>query len=120
MVDCCGWVVFVVVVVVVVVVVYRYWFSPEMDFLNNAMDHAQRHVTGSTDIVLHKGNVINVGRSSPLSLYNEDLVSMDKEGGFDATLSTGFIKTLSTRLKANKARDALPGAPESWATPKTE
>ena len=87
-----------------------------MDFLNNAMDHAQRHVTGSTDIVLHKGNVINVGRSSPLSLYNEDLVSMDKEGGFDATLSTGFIKTLSTRLKANKARDLLPNAPESWAT----
>jgi len=77
-------------------------------------------VTGSTDIVLHKGNVINVGRSSPLSLYNEDLVSMDKEGGFDATLSTGFIKTLSTRLKANKARDALPGAPESWATAKKE
>ena len=35
----------------------------------SSMDHAQRHVTGSADIVLHKGNVLNVGRSSPLSLY---------------------------------------------------
>lgn len=93
-----------------------YWFSPEMDFLNNAMDHAQRHVTGSVDVQLHKGNVINVGRSSPLSLYSEDLVSMDKEGGFDATLSTGFIKTLSTRLKANVARGQLPGAPTTGTT----
>ena len=74
--------------------------------------HTQRHVTGSVDLQLHKGNVINVGRSSPLSLYSQDLVSMDKEGGFDATLSTGFIKTLATRVKANKARDALPGAPQ--------
>ena len=40
-----------------------------MDYLNHSMDHAQRHVTGSADIVLHKGNVLNVGRSSPLSLY---------------------------------------------------
>ena len=40
-----------------------------MDYLNNSMEHAQRHVTGSADIVLHKGNVLNVGRSSPLSLY---------------------------------------------------
>ena len=55
-------------------------------------------------------------RSSPLSLYSEDLVSMDKEGGFDATLSTGFIKTLSTRLKANVARGQLPGAPTTGTT----
>ena len=84
-----------------------YWFSPEMDFLNTAMDHAQGVVTGSVDIMLSKGNVLNVGRSSPLSLYNQDLVSMDKEGGFNPEISTGFIQTLSTRLKANKARDAL-------------
>ena len=85
-----------------------YWYSPEMDFINHAMDYAQRNVTGSIDIELHKGYVINVGRSSPIySLYNQDLVSMDKEGGFDATISTGFIKTLSTRIKASKARDKL-------------
>ena len=83
------------------------WFSPEFDFMRVAMDKAQEHVTGSTSIRLHKGNVMNRGRSSPLSLYNEDLVSMDKEGGFDASMSTGFIQTLSTRIKASKAREAL-------------
>ena len=72
-----------------------------------AMNKAQEHVTGSTSIRLHKGNVMNRGRSSPLSLYNEDHVSMDKEGGFDASMSTGFIQTLSTRIKASKAREAL-------------
>ena len=51
-----------------------YWYSPEMDFINHAMDYAQRNVTGSVDIELHKGNVINVGRSSPIySLYNRIL-----------------------------------------------
>jgi len=84
-----------------------FWFSPEMQFLNNAMDHAQQVVTGKVDIRLHKGNVLCRGRSSPLSLYNEDLVSMDKAGGFDPTNGTGFIKTLSTRLKAEKARAKL-------------
>jgi argininosuccinate synthase len=83
-----------------------YWYSPEMEFVRNSLDYAQRTVTGSVDIQLHKANVINRGRSSPLhSLYNQDLVSMDMEGGFDATQSTGFIKTLSTRIKANKRRD---------------
>ena len=79
-----------------------------MDFVNHAMDYAQRNVTGSVDIQLHKGNVINRGRSSPIhSLYNQDLVIMDIEGGFDAIISTGFIKTLSTRIKASKRRDEI-------------
>merc|ERR1739848_444645 len=56
-----------------------YWFSPEMQFLQVAMDKAQEHVTGTVDIRLHKGNVICRGRTSALSLYNQDLVSMDVE-----------------------------------------
>ena len=40
-------------------------------------------------------------------LYNKALVSMDEEGGFVPEYSTGFIQTLSTRLKASKAREAL-------------
>ena len=82
-----------------------YWFSPEMDFLKNAMEFAQRPVTGSTSVRLHKGNVMNRGRSSPNSLYNMDLVSMDVHGGYDPTHATGFIKTLATRLIAAKKRD---------------
>eukprot|EP00939_MAST-03C_sp_MAST-3C-sp1_P003835 g3835.t1 len=84
-----------------------FWFSPEMDFLMTAMEKAQEHTTGTVDLQLLKGNVIKRGRSSPLSLYNQDLVSMDIEGGFNPEISTGFIQTLSTRLKASKARDRL-------------
>ena len=82
-----------------------YWFSPEMQFLQVAMDHAQEHVTGSVDLRLLKGNVICRGRSSPQSLYNEAMVSMDVEGGFNPEISTGFVQTLSTRIKASAARD---------------
>lgn len=84
-----------------------YWFSPEMDLLMTVMDKAQEHVCGTVDLQLHKGNVIMRGRSSPLSLYNQDLVSMDIEGGFNPEISTGFIQTLSTRLKASAARDKI-------------
>ena len=59
---------------------------------------------------LHKGNVQLRGRSSPLSLYDAKLVSMDEVGGFVPEYSTGFIQTLSTRLKASKARDAIADA----------
>lgn len=84
-----------------------FWFSPEMDFIQTAMEKAQEPVTGETYIRLHKGNVLCLGRSSPLSLYDEDLVSMDKAGGFNPVNSTGFINTLATRLKASVARDKM-------------
>lgn len=89
-------------------VYYGYWFSPEMDFLRNAMDHAQTPVTGTVTLRLHKGHVLCRGRSSPNSLYDKNLVSMDAEGGFVPEYSTGFIQTLSTRLKASKRRTSLP------------
>jgi len=89
-----------------------FWFSPEMDFLSVAMEKAQEVVTGSVDLQLFKGNVICRGRSSPFSLYNQDLVSMDVEGGFNPEISTGFIQTLSTRIKASAARAKLSGIPD--------
>ena len=84
-----------------------FWFSPEMGMLNAAMDYARQPVTGSVELQLHKGNVICRGRTSALSLYNQDLVSMDVEGGFNPEISTGFVQTLSTRIKASAAREKL-------------
>jgi len=92
-----------------------FWFTPEMTFLRSTMELSQAAVTGSVDVRLFKGNVINRGRSSPFSLYNQDLVSMDIEGGFNAEMSTGFIQTLSTRLKASAARDLTLDAAEAQA-----
>eukprot|EP01051_Picozoa_sp_SAG22_P037168 SAG22_NODE_18400_length_288_cov_0.767196_1_plen_73_part_01 len=71
------------------------------------MDKAQEHVTGKVDLQLYKGNVVMRGRSSPYSLYNKELVSMDVEGGFNPEISTGFIQTLSTRIKASAARTKI-------------
>ena len=84
-----------------------FWFAPEMDFLRNAMNFAQKPVTGTVALQLHKGHVLCRGRSSPNSLYNKDLVSMDAAGGFVPEHSTGFIQTLSTRLRAAKRRDDI-------------
>jgi argininosuccinate synthase len=78
-----------------------FWFSPEMDFLLAAFRKSQEAITGCTTVAVYKGSVRPVGRSSPTSLYNQDLSSMDAEGGFNALDSRGFINTNALRLKAH-------------------
>lgn len=78
-----------------------FWFSPEMDFLLTAIKKSQEAVSGTVRIDLYKGNIICVGRKSPTSLYNQELSSMEVEGGFDSTDSKGFININAIRLKAH-------------------
>lgn len=77
------------------------WFSPEMDFLMSAFNKSQEAITGEVTMVLYKGNATPVARFSPFSLYDQDLSSMDIEGGFDAKDSKGFININAIRLKAH-------------------
>jgi len=77
------------------------WFSPEMDFLMSAFNKSQEVITGEVTMVLYKGNAISVARYSPYSLYDQDLSSMEIEGGFDATDTKGFINISAIRLKAH-------------------
>ena len=79
-----------------------YWFSPEMDFLLTAIRKSQEAVDGVVRVALLKGNIIMIGRESPTSLYDQDLSSMDVEGGFEAKDSEGFININSIRLMAHK------------------
>ena len=79
-----------------------FWFSPEMDFLLTAIRKSQEAVDGVVRVALMKGNIIMIGRESPTSLYDQDLSSMDIEGGFDAKDSEGFININSIRLMAHK------------------
>ncbi len=79
-----------------------FWFSPEMDFLLTAIRKSQEAVDGVVRVALIKGNIIMIGRESPTSLYDQDLSSMDIEGGFDAKDSEGFININSIRLMAHK------------------
>ena len=80
-----------------------FWFSPEMDFLRAAIDKSQEIIDGVVYLTLYKGNVIVNGRQSPSSLYDQELSSMDIEGGFDQTDSEGFIKINAIRLMAHHA-----------------
>lgn len=85
-------------------IVYNgFWFSPEMAFLMSAIDTSQEVIDGIVYLKLYKGNVMVLGRESSSSLYNQDLSSMDIEGGFNQEDSRGFIKIHSVRLMAHNA-----------------
>ncbi len=85
-------------------IVYNgFWFSPEMDFLMASINKSQELIDGTVYLTLYKGNIIIDGRESPSSLYNQDLSSMDIEGGFDQKDSAGFIKINAIRLMAHNA-----------------
>ncbi|MBU0711763.1 argininosuccinate synthase, partial [bacterium] len=78
-----------------------FWFSPEMDFLMNAFEKSQEKIDGTVYLSIYKGNVNIIGRKSPISLYDQELSSMDVEGGYNAVDCKGFIKINAIRLKAH-------------------
>jgi len=78
-----------------------YWFSPEMDFIMCAFAKSQEAIDGKVRMSLYKGNVTIQRRESPTSLYDQELGSMEVEGGFDATDSAGFINISAIRLRAH-------------------
>ncbi len=80
-----------------------FWFSPEMEFLMAAINKSQELIDGIVYLTLYKGNVLIDGRESPSSLYNQNLSSMDIEGGFNQQDSEGFIKINAIRLMAHHA-----------------
>jgi argininosuccinate synthase len=85
-------------------IVYNgFWFSPEMEFLMAAMNKSQELIDGVVFLTLYKGNVMVDGRQSHSSLYDQDLSSMDIEGGFNQQDSEGFIKINAIRLMAHHA-----------------
>ncbi len=81
-----------------------FWHSPEMDFLRAAFDKSQEHVSGKVYLSLYKGNCTVIGRESSESLYNQNLSSMDKSGGYDQKDAAGFIRINALRLKAESIR----------------
>jgi argininosuccinate synthase len=79
-----------------------FWFSPEMEFLSGALAKSQDLITGTVKLELYKGNCQPIGRSSPSSLYDEELSSMDVSGGFNQQDSAGFIRINALRLMAHR------------------
>ncbi|MEE4296970.1 MAG: argininosuccinate synthase [Wenzhouxiangella sp.] len=79
-----------------------FWFSPEMDFIEAAFLKSAELIDGEVRLALFKGNVLIEGRSSPSSLYDQDLSSMDVAGGYDQEDAKGFIRLNALRLTAHR------------------
>ncbi len=76
-----------------------FWFSPEREMLQAAIDHSQRHVSGEVRLKLYKGNVMVVGRSSPNSLYSLAHVTFEEDDVYDQKDAAGFITLNALRLR---------------------
>jgi len=77
-----------------------FWYSPEREMLQAAIDLSQEHVTGSVRLKLYKGLAQTVGRWSDHSLYSEEHVTFeDDAGAYDQKDAAGFIQLQALRLR---------------------
>jgi len=76
-----------------------YWFSPEREMLQAAIDKSQENVAGVVRVKLFKGNIYISGRKSANSLYNMSLASFDEDGGYNQRDAEGFIKLNALRFR---------------------
>jgi len=82
-----------------------FWFSPEREMLQAAIDKTQENVRGTVRLKLYKGNVMVVGRSSEVSLFNADYCTFEEDAVYDQKDAAGFIKLNALRfIIAGKAR----------------
>jgi len=83
-----------------------FWFSPEREMLQALIDKSQQFVTGRVRLKLYKGTVRVVGRQSPYSLYDQDLVTFEEGAvAYDHRDAAGFIKLNALRLRTLGKRD---------------
>ncbi|HWU49677.1 MAG TPA: argininosuccinate synthase [Asticcacaulis sp.] len=83
-----------------------FWFSPEREMLQAAIDYSQAKVTGRVTVKLYKGNVTVIGRESPYSLYDQELVTFEEgKVAYDHRDAAGFIKLNALRLRVAAKRD---------------
>lgn len=73
-------------------VYYGHWYTAKMDALMAFIRQAQVPVTGEVRLGLYKGNIIVQGRTSPNSLYDEAIASMDAAGAYNQTDAEGFLR----------------------------
>jgi argininosuccinate synthase len=86
-----------------------FWFAPERELLQGLIDRSQEMVTGRVRLKLYKGGVYTIGRDSPHSLYDQDLVTFEEGAvAYDHNDAAGFIKLNALRLRTlakRKKRD---------------
>lgn len=79
-----------------------YWFAPEREMLQAAIDQTQERVNGVARLKLYKGNAWVVGRKSPNSLYRMDYVTFEEDTVYNQADAEGFIKLNALRLRLGK------------------
>lgn len=85
-----------------------FWFSPERTMLQTMIDKSQERVNGVVRLKLYKGNVIVVGRKSDDSLYDENIVTFEEDGGaYDQADAEGFIRLNALRLRTVAAQHGI-------------
>jgi argininosuccinate synthase len=83
-----------------------FWFTPEREMLQALIDKSQELVTGQVRVKLYKGNVTIIGRESPYSLYDQELVTFEEgKVAYDHRDAAGFIKLNALRLRVAAKRD---------------
>jgi argininosuccinate synthase len=80
-------------------VYYGYWFAPEREVMQTAVDETQKNVTGSVRLKLYKGSCSVVGRQSPYSLYRPDFATFEEDSVYQQADATGFIRLNALRLR---------------------
>ena len=82
-------------------VYYGFWFAPERLALQALVEESQKNVSGTVRVKLYKGNIINAGRKSPVSLYHPQIATMeaDPTKAYNQDDATGFIRLNALRLK---------------------
>ena len=87
-----------------------FWFSPEREMLQALIDKSQEMVTGEVRLKLYKGGVHVIGRTSPHSLYDQDLVTFEEGAvAYDHRDAAGFIKLNALRLRTLAQRRKVLG-----------
>jgi argininosuccinate synthase len=80
-------------------VYYGYWFAPERQMLQAAIDESARAVTGTARLRLYRGSARIVGRKAPRSLYDPRIASFEEAGGYRQEDAGGFIRLAGLRLR---------------------
>ena len=88
-----------------------FWYAPEREALQALVDKSQETVTGSVRLKLYKGNMTTVGRKSALSLYDEDVASMEgNESDYQPEDAGGFIRLNALRLRERNRKQGYRGS----------
>ena len=86
-------------------VYFGQWFTPLREALDAFVESTQQTVTGDVKVMLYKGNIIDMGMTSPYSLYDEDIATFAEDEVYDQMDSQGFINLFGLPIKVKAMKD---------------